>query len=115
MWKHHANVILILCTTTAANPRYLEDPDYRGIKAPRITGDEFDAFMTEVMESLKAWQPHMLLQFEDFGNNNAFRLLNTWRHKMCAFNDDIQVTTGICFELITSRTCIQLLVIEVAQ
>eukprot|EP00878_Enallax_costatus_P000619 GHUV01000720.1.p1 GENE.GHUV01000720.1~~GHUV01000720.1.p1 ORF type:complete len:526 (+),score=186.74 GHUV01000720.1:291-1868(+) len=77
------------------NPRYLEDPDYRGIKAPRITGAEFDSFMTEVMESLKAWQPHMLLQFEDFGNNNAFRLLDTWRHKMCAFNDDIQGTACI--------------------
>ena len=47
--------------------------------------------MAEVMESLQAWQPHLLVQFEDFGNNHAFRLLDNWRHKMCAFNDDIQV------------------------
>lgn len=77
------------------NPAYLEDPEYKGIKAPRVTGAEFDEFMTEVMEALQAWQPHMLVQFEDFGNNNAFRLLETWRHKMCAFNDDIQGTACI--------------------
>lgn len=82
---------LCWCMLLVSPVRYLDDPEYRGIKAPRITGDAFDSFMSEVLESLKAWQPHMLLQFEDFGNNNAFRLLDTWRHKMCTFNDDIQV------------------------
>lgn len=86
-----ATAVSCQISLTAAATRYLEDPEYRGIKSPRITGAEFDSFMTEVLESLKAWQPHLLLQFEDFGNNNAFRLLETWRHKMCAFNDDIQV------------------------
>lgn len=58
---------------------------------PNTTGADFDSFMREVMDALKSWQPHLLVQFEDFGNNNAFRLLDEYRHKMPAFNDDIQV------------------------
>jgi hypothetical protein len=53
--------------------RYLDDSEYKGLRQRRATGAEFDALMSEFVSALKAWQPHMLVQWEDFGNSNAFR------------------------------------------
>jgi len=46
---------------------------YQGLKRRRATGDEYDSFVAEFMDALKQLQPHVLIQFEDFGNTNAFR------------------------------------------
>ena len=78
------------------NADLLADPEYKGLRQRRPAEAEYAAFMEEFMAALRAWAPHVLLQFEDFGNHNAFWLLKQYRGQQCCFNDDIQGTACIC-------------------
>ena len=58
----------------------------------RIRTQAYDELIKEFMEAAKSvFGEGVLLQWEDFGNSNAFRLLEDWEDKATTFNDDIQV------------------------
>ncbi|GLI67513.1 hypothetical protein VaNZ11_011718 [Volvox africanus] len=77
------------------NAKLRESPEYKGLRSARPSDEEYDAFVDEFMQALKVWRPHVLLQYEDFGNHNAFRVLEKYQSGFCCFNDDIQGTAGI--------------------
>ncbi|OTA16419.1 malic enzyme [Xenorhabdus vietnamensis] len=77
------------------NPQRLNDPLYMGWRHPRITGKEYDEFVDEFIQAVKRRWPNVLLQFEDFAQNNAMPLLTRYRNELCCFNDDIQGTASV--------------------
>jgi malate dehydrogenase (oxaloacetate-decarboxylating)(NADP+) len=77
------------------------DPSYLGVRQRRLTGEAYDELVEEFVSAAQEVFPGVLLQFEDFATPNAFRLLARYRHRLCAFNDDIQGTgamalAGLC-------------------
>lgn len=77
------------------NEKYLSDPLYLGHRHHRIKGEDYFNFMEEVISAIKNRWPGAVIQFEDFGNANAFALLDKFRHRFCCFSDDIQGTGSI--------------------
>lgn len=77
------------------NETLLQDPFYIGLQQKRVRGAEYDEFLREFVEAVKIVYPKALLQWEDFGNTNAFRLLEQNRKNLLSFNDDIQGTAAV--------------------
>jgi malate dehydrogenase (oxaloacetate-decarboxylating)(NADP+) len=74
------------------NAAVREHPHYLGLRMPRLSGAQYDAMVDEFVDAAQQAFPGVIVQFEDFKNAHAFRLLARYRERMCAFNDDVQGT-----------------------
>ncbi|THU79586.1 malic enzyme [Dendrothele bispora CBS 962.96] len=85
-----------ICLDLGTNTqKYLEDPLYLGARHNRVPEREMTEFMDEFMNAMAVTYPKLLIQFEDFSTDNAFRYLERYRNKYPLFNDDIQGTGAV--------------------
>ena len=92
---HPSQCLPITIDVGTDNQELVHDPLYLGLQHSRIRGREYDDLLDEFVHGVQDVFPQAVLQFEDFGNANAFRLLDRYRDTACCFNDDIQGTASV--------------------
>lgn len=73
----------------------LDDPLYVGYRAPRLRGDAYDEVLEAFVAAVQRVFPAAVIQWEDFKQHNALRVLDRYRHRLASFNDDVQGTAAV--------------------
>ena len=92
---HPATTLPIFLDVGTDNEARLTDPLYLGWRHHRIRGQEYDDFIEAFVSAVTRRWPNVLLQWEDFARQNAGRLLERYRDRLCTFNDDVQGTAAV--------------------
>lgn len=92
---HPTQCMPVMLDVGTDNESLLNDPVYNGLERRRVRGEQYDELVEEFISAATETFPGVLIQLEDFGNINAFRLLEMYRRKVCLFDDDIQGTGAV--------------------
>ena len=92
---HPTHCMPVMFDVGTNNETLLNDPLYNGLERRRVRGEEYDELFAEFIDAAKEMFPGVVIQLEDFGNINAFRLLEQYRDQACLFDDDIQGTGAV--------------------
>ncbi|KAK4444127.1 putative mitochondrial NAD-dependent malic enzyme precursor [Podospora aff. communis PSN243] len=89
---HPNRVLPVVLDCGTDNETLLNDPLYLGLRQKRVRGKEYDDFVDTFVNAAREHFPQAYIHFEDFGLDNARRLLEKYRPQIPCFNDDVQGT-----------------------
>ncbi|KAI8932523.1 hypothetical protein NX059_010702 [Plenodomus lindquistii] len=89
---HPSRTLPVVLDCGTDNKELLEDNLYLGLRKARATGKEYDTFVDKFVCACRKRYPNAYIHFEDFGLNNARRILDKYTPQIVCFNDDVQGT-----------------------
>ncbi|MBX3198732.1 MAG: NAD-dependent malic enzyme [Labilithrix sp.] len=94
-------VVLDVGTDRAA---LLDDPSYLGVRHPRLRGEAHLELVRKFVLAVRERWPKAVIQWEDFGKDTAFDVLDAFRDVVPSFNDDIQGTGAVALAGLLAAT-----------
>ncbi|KAH5107087.1 malic enzyme [Parastagonospora nodorum] len=89
---HPSRTLPVVLDCGTDNKDLLEDDLYLGQRRQRVRGEEYDKFIDKFVSACRKRYPKAYIHFEDFGLNNARRILDKYTPQIACFNDDVQGT-----------------------
>jgi malate dehydrogenase (oxaloacetate-decarboxylating) len=73
----------------------IDDPKYLGVRHKRLRGEAHLEIVRKFVLAVRERWPRAVVQWEDFGKETAFDVLDAFRDVVPSFNDDIQGTGAV--------------------
>ncbi|KAF1831291.1 hypothetical protein BDW02DRAFT_572211 [Decorospora gaudefroyi] len=89
---HPARTLPVVLDCGTDNKELLNDELYLGIRKERVYGEKYEKFIDKFVQAARKHYPRAYIHFEDFGLNNARRILDKYTPEIACFNDDVQGT-----------------------